>query len=287
MVAVESLNAISRLPGSLLFCSWEQGWRSLLLREFQEPACVEEFLPSATPDQLVVLMARGSCEIESFSEGRWRKAHYEPGHLGFTRPGSQSRLRWRGSEEQLTVHAYLPATLMCEVATEIAAYGLPRAFPNALAERDQTVATLLRSLGEAARAGVPDLYAETVAHTLAVHSMMHQGPLAGSPSSLQAALLRADERLRASLGGAVSLQDLAEASGLTRFQVLRAANAIWGETPMRRLTRLRMKHARHLLATTQLSILEIAFDCGYGSSAHFANAFRRHVGVTPSDFRRG
>jgi AraC-like DNA-binding protein len=48
-----------------------------------------------------------------------------------------------------------------------------------------------------------------------------------------------------------------------------------------------MERARELLRHTDVSIINISFECGYGNPAHFATAFRRIVGMSPSDYRAG
>ena len=43
--------------------------------------------------------------------------------------------------------------------------------------------------------------------------------------------------------------------------------------------------ARRLLRETDESIIQIALDLGYSSPSHFAQVFRRQVGVSPRDYR--
>ncbi|WP_175607503.1 helix-turn-helix domain-containing protein [Deinococcus marmoris] len=142
---------------------------------------------------------------------------------------------------------------------------------------------LERAMGQ----GAPDLYAETAAHFLACHLLTHYV----SPAPLRRdrrwdrALGEADEFMRTHLSQDLSLAQLATVAGLGTFQLLRAAKLVWGETPMRHLTRLRMELAARLLAQDELSITDIAFTCGYGSPAHFATAFRRFAGVSPRRHR--
>jgi len=85
----------------------------------------------------------------------------------------------------------------------------------------------------------------------------------------------------------VSLGDLASIAGCSTFQLIRFTKSHWGETPFRRLTRLRMERARELLRHTDVSIINISLECGYGNPAHFATAFRRSVGMSPSRYRAG
>ena len=51
------------------------------------------------------------------------------------------------------------------------------------------------------------------------------------------------------------------------------------------VTSLRMRHARHLLETTNTRILAIADAAGYQDPLHFSRAFRRLVGVSPRQYR--
>ena len=50
--------------------------------------------------------------------------------------------------------------------------------------------------------------------------------------------------------------------------------------------RLRMHRAKALLAETETPITEIALALGFSSSQYLATAFRRHAGLTPSEYRR-
>ncbi len=46
-----------------------------------------------------------------------------------------------------------------------------------------------------------------------------------------------------------------------------------------------MAEARRLLRETDASIIQIALDLGYSSPSHFAQVFRRAVGVSPRHYR--
>ena len=53
------------------------------------------------------------------------------------------------------------------------------------------------------------------------------------------------------------------------------------------LLSFRIRRGVGLLMTSDLALKEIADRCGYSSSANFHRAFRKHVGVTPTEFRKG
>ncbi|WP_179266368.1 AraC family transcriptional regulator [Asanoa hainanensis] len=57
-----------------------------------------------------------------------------------------------------------------------------------------------------------------------------------------------------------------------------------GDSPARYLARIRMEHAKSLLAERG-SVAEVAVRLGYGSEAAFSRAFRRHAGVPPTQWR--
>jgi len=47
----------------------------------------------------------------------------------------------------------------------------------------------------------------------------------------------------------------------------------------------KLRHAAHLLATTDMSIKEIAYAVGYGHHSSFVRAFERGFGQSPKDYR--
>ena len=52
------------------------------------------------------------------------------------------------------------------------------------------------------------------------------------------------------------------------------------------LTTLRMSKAKELLSATAMRSSEIAQAVGYNDPHYFSYLFRKHTGMTPSDFRR-
>jgi AraC family transcriptional regulator len=58
------------------------------------------------------------------------------------------------------------------------------------------------------------------------------------------------------------------------------------EPPRKYLTRLRVEAARRHLERHTTSITDIAYSCGFSSSAHLSAALRRHTGMSPTQYRR-
>lgn len=86
--------------------------------------------------------------------------------------------------------------------------------------------------------------------------------------------------------GDLALDDIARRVATSRRQLQRAYTEI-GKTSFREhLTAVRMERAAEMLRERNATVREIAHAVGYRQPAQFAKAFRRHHGVTPSDFRR-
>jgi two-component system response regulator YesN len=58
-----------------------------------------------------------------------------------------------------------------------------------------------------------------------------------------------------------------------------------GGTFKQYLTEVRIKKAKELLRTTNAKSYEIACQVGYTDPHYFSYVFRKHTGLTPTDFR--
>lgn len=45
-------------------------------------------------------------------------------------------------------------------------------------------------------------------------------------------------------------------------------------------------YAKDILSKTNMSVLEVANECGYRNDVHFMRQFKKYVGVTPSEYRK-
>jgi transcriptional regulator GlxA family with amidase domain len=82
------------------------------------------------------------------------------------------------------------------------------------------------------------------------------------------------------------IRALAARVGLSPRQVERLFRQHIGEAPGPFYLRMRLERGRTLLAQTSQSVQEIALACGFGSTSHFAHAYRRYYQRTPTDERR-
>lgn len=91
--------------------------------------------------------------------------------------------------------------------------------------------------------------------------------------------------IEAHLGDDASLACIAEASGVSRYQLLRAFGAATGRSVIRYVRARRLTEAARVLAGGAHDILGVALDAGYASHEAFTRAFRDMFLVTPEHVR--
>ena len=83
-----------------------------------------------------------------------------------------------------------------------------------------------------------------------------------------------------------SLERLASESGISRARLAQLFRRQVGSSIHKALIKVRVEHAQILLKDSDLSISEIARDCGFATSQHFARIFRQSTGATAAEYRR-
>ena len=99
---------------------------------------------------------------------------------------------------------------------------------------------------------------------------------------VQKALLYMEENLSGELG----LRALAEELNLAPGYLSGLFHRETGRTITEHINQLRMKHALHLLKTTQLQVQNVAHLCGIPDANYFGKLFRKQYGVTPRQYRQ-
>lgn len=79
---------------------------------------------------------------------------------------------------------------------------------------------------------------------------------------------------------------LAERVGVSRSRFFARFTELVGEPPAQYLSRWRIHVAADTLRKRPLSTAELAEMAGYASEDAFARVFKRHIGMTPSEYRR-
>jgi AraC-like DNA-binding protein len=115
------------------------------------------------------------------------------------------------------------------------------------------------------------------------------GPSGGSVRPLNAASghVRAMARhIARRLRHELTVDDIAAAAGISANHAMTLFRRHTGVTINEHLTRQRVALAQRLLATTRRPVLQVGFDCGFGSVSRFYEAFKAQTGSSPAAFRR-
>lgn len=103
---------------------------------------------------------------------------------------------------------------------------------------------------------------------------------------LHARLQRGRERMHDGIGERLCLAEIARAAGVAPHHFHRAFRAVYGVTPHRYLTRLRLERAARLLAGTDRSVTQVCGAVGFESPGSFSALFRRELGRAPGEIRK-
>lgn len=81
------------------------------------------------------------------------------------------------------------------------------------------------------------------------------------------------------------VDELADAAGLSAYQFGRRIRRLFGLTPARLITRVRVDAACRMLQEENESIAEVAQACGYCDQSAFTRQFKAVVGMPPARYR--
>ncbi|WP_244852360.1 MULTISPECIES: AraC family transcriptional regulator [unclassified Bacillus (in: firmicutes)] len=84
----------------------------------------------------------------------------------------------------------------------------------------------------------------------------------------------------------IGLDDLVEASGLSKYHFTRLFHKTTSMTPLNYLTKIRLDKAMEWLLTSDQSIQEIARKVGYSNGNYFSKVFHKRMGMSPGQFRK-
>jgi len=189
-----------------------------------------------------------------------------------------------GSGDDCTV-LWLSAPLLQETLAALG-HGGDHRFGHACLPPSPRVASLFHGLDESGDEGFA-LEEAALAIVAQVRRSLHEG-------EAPAAWPRQDERARAAAhcietrsAEALTLDEVAQAAGLSPFHLLRVFRQSIGVTPHQYLMRQRLMQALRLLRDTALPVTEVAYEAGWADLSNFNHAFRREFGCSPRGVRRG
>lgn len=84
-----------------------------------------------------------------------------------------------------------------------------------------------------------------------------------------------------------TITELCNYSGLQKTALTQHFREVTGTTPLQYCVSLKIAYAKELLLSQfDLSIIQIAYSCGFEDPLYFSRCFKQHVGVSPRGFRK-
>jgi len=84
----------------------------------------------------------------------------------------------------------------------------------------------------------------------------------------------------------ITMEEMAGICNMSPRNFSRRFERATSNTPLEYLQRYRIENAKKMLETPNESIERIAMDCGYEDISFFRKIFRRHVGMTPKEYKQ-
>ena len=84
----------------------------------------------------------------------------------------------------------------------------------------------------------------------------------------------------------MSVEELAKAACMSESSLHRHFRKLYGTTPARFATQLRISAAKRLLRQTDEPLEALGFRLGFSDASHFGRVFRKATGESPAEYRR-
>lgn len=147
------------------------------------------------------------------------------------------------------------------------------------AATDMMIDMIARDHGEAFATMVSDMCLRRVAIG---RDLSQRSPISAVIQTRNPGLVAIVELMKQHREDPLTLAQIAERIGYSRRNIERMFKMTLGQSPARFYHNLRLDYGRNLLASTDLSLAEVAAACGFDSKSHFSKSFSRRFGVAPS-----
>lgn len=84
----------------------------------------------------------------------------------------------------------------------------------------------------------------------------------------------------------ISLDMLADTVHINKYYLVHTFTEEYGISPMNYLSSCRIREAKHLLETTDISLSSISTALGFSSPSYFSQSFRRRENMSPVEYRK-
>ncbi|QAA98364.1 AraC family transcriptional regulator (plasmid) [Agrobacterium tumefaciens] len=268
----------------------QKTWRAAHVDLVRRTGLKKEETAQVSDRHLLLLNLRGNAERgEYFLDNR--KAGFisrKPGTVLFIPSGCH----WQGWEVGASSAAYLAISVdpayLNELFASTSAEKIASFSPD-LGFEDQDIMNAARGIGAEVsyHNTLSGMLAEAYVATIFVQLMRRQkrSQYVKKGGLAAASLNRVIQKIEDELTEGVSLSQLAEVAGLSVPHFCRAFKQSFGCPPYEFIIRRRIERAKEYLRGSKMTITDIALSCGFSSSSHFSNTFRREEAASPLEYR--
>jgi len=158
---------------------------------------------------------------------------------------------------------------------------------------DLRLSAMVAAVHEEMVAGFPSgrLFLDSVEQAIAVmlvngHAVRHRPVQLYRGGLGSARLRRIKELVHEKLEDDLSLDEMAQAVGLSTAHFARMFRKSTGQTSHQFVRRQRLERAKAMLHAPDARVLDVAVACGFKTQQHFAQVFRDIWGVSPTEYRQ-
>jgi AraC family transcriptional regulator len=199
--------------------------------------------------------------------------------LAFHPAGEVHSSHWHGPEPRC-FHIEIAAALLERVRQYSPILDHPHSFseraPSLLATR---LYHEFRRMDELSPLAIEGLTLELLAETVRLASCIPERKAPGW-------LLKVRDLLHEKFAEHLTLDEIAESPGVHPAHLARVFRQIHGCTLGDYVRKLRIEFACRLLTTEDTPLVEIALAAGFSDQSHFSKTFRRHMGISPAEFKK-
>lgn len=134
------------------------------------------------------------------------------------------------------------------------------------------------------------LYAECLFGTLSMHLFRNYTARHSTLQEYQTGLSslklkQSIEYIQDNLAKPIKLSDIAQMLDLSQYYFCHLFKQSTGIAPYKYVIQQRVEQAKNLIRYSDLSLIDIAYECGFSSQSQMTQHFRKCVGVTPKVYR--
>jgi AraC-like DNA-binding protein len=185
--------------------------------------------------------------------------------------------------------AYIPMSVVHDLLQALYGHsGMVAYFPHLITHDFTLSSRLLEAFRLLEHASSSQLQAHSTFFQVLMDLFARHGQPQSTPRRLPshpAGIRKAREFIQVMAPTKISLDDMAECAGLSRFHFLRLFHATTGMSPYGYLLQRRVELAKQRIEEGW-SLVQAALDAGFADQSHLTRRFKAMYGVTPGQYRQ-